>query len=307
MGHRLNDPPPTNKTNNQESEGRVVDVRFLRSSKWKTCNKPFDVTRRNGRFHVACQRVSRPPSGSRRGRNAPASSRLSGRARACNFRGGSGSACAPVPPFACARRGLLHGLPVGGRISQTEANRRLARGPRVPTSSPVGRCAFEKKGARPVDWLGGQTCPTLKRLCDGTRTGAGQGEKRIVRQRGAVLREGHGRDQGGTRFFRVDGRVARKKQPNMPAKGKGEPRMWRCSRCQTTQGWQAFSGHHRGPTVTDANRLCMVCARKTREALGGKATTGRLPGRALGAMVTTGFGSPGVPRALGVLVCRGMS
>ena len=120
----------------------------VRSCTCKTCNKPFDVTRRNERFHVVCQRVSRPPSGSRR---VPASSRLSVRARACNFRGGSGSACAPVPPFACARRGLLHGLPVGGRISQTEGRRRLARGPRVPPSSPVGRCAFEKKGARPVD------------------------------------------------------------------------------------------------------------------------------------------------------------
>ena len=102
-------------------------------------------------FDVVCQRVSRPPSGSRRGGNVPASSRLSGRARVCNFRGGSGSACAPVTPFACARRGLLQCAPVGGRISQTEASWRPARDPRVPPSSPVGRCACEKTEEKPVD------------------------------------------------------------------------------------------------------------------------------------------------------------
>ena len=62
------------------------------------------VNHRKGfRFQVVGERVSHPPSGSRRGGNLPAPSRLPGRVRTCIFRGGSGSARAPVPPFACER------------------------------------------------------------------------------------------------------------------------------------------------------------------------------------------------------------
>ena len=89
----------------------------------------------------------------------------------------------------------LQRVPVGGLISQTRASRRPARGPRVPPSSPVGRCACEKKSARPVDWLGRQTCPTLKCLCDGARRGAAQGKNASYSNEGACS----GKDTAGTK------------------------------------------------------------------------------------------------------------
>ena len=92
--------------------------------------------------------------------------------------------------------------------------------------------------------------------------------------------------------MRVDGRVAHEKRPNMPAKQKRT--MWKCSLCGEEKDYKGFHGSQRAPGVK--GRTCKDCAKKKREALGGKATKGRLPRHAQGAMVTTGFPSPAVPR-----------
>ena len=91
----------------------------------------------------------------------------------------------------------------------------------------------------------------------------------------------------------MDGRVAREKRPNMPPKKKRKT--WRCSLCGEEKGYEGFSGSQLVQGVKE--RKCKDCASKTREALGGKAITGRLPRKAVGAVVTTGFPSPVVPRA----------
>ena len=93
--------------------------------------------------------------------------------------------------------------------------------------------------------------------------------------------------------MRVDGRVAREKRPNMPPKKKRKT--WRCSLCGEEKDYEGFSGSQLVQGVKE--RKCKDCASKTREALGGKETKGRLPRKAVGAVVTTGFPSPVVPRA----------